>query len=187
MPDARAVEWLAQVSRSLIRLSVFAVLVAAPLGGDALVRSYNYYSQIIDARLASGYLTSRPGLYAAPRVLQPGQKLSRDKLVSILRRAGYLETSASNVWSGSFVASEPAVEIKPGHSSDRKQPELVRVVFAGGQISEITGDGLALDSFTLEPEVLANDLSAKGGKREALSYDEIPTVLVQAILAIEDR
>ena len=73
VPDARAVEWLAQVSRSLIRLSVFAVLVAAALGGDALVRSYNYYSQIIDARLASGYLTSRPGLYAAPRVLQPGQ------------------------------------------------------------------------------------------------------------------
>ena len=187
MPDARAVEWLAQVSRRLIRFSILVGLVAAALGGDALVRSYNYYSQIIDARLATGYLTSRPGLYAAPRVLQPGQKWSRDKLVSVLRRAGYLETTASNVWSGSFISGDAAIEIRPGQTGERKQPALVRVVFADEQIGEITGDGITLDSFTLEPEVLANDLSAKAGKREALSYDEIPPVLVQAILAIEDR
>jgi penicillin-binding protein 1B len=187
VPDARAVEWLAQLSRRLIRSSILVAFVAAALGGDALVRSYNYYSQIIDARLATGYLTSRPGLYAAPRVLQPGQKLSREKLVSVLRRAGYLETSASNVWSGSFVTTAAAVEIRPGQTFGKKQPAVVRVVFADEQISEITGDGITLDSFTLEPEVLANDLSTKAGKREVLSYDEISPVLVQAIVAIEDR
>ena len=187
MPDARAVEWLAHVSRRLIRFSIVVGFVAAALGGGAVGRSYNYYSQIIDARLASGYLTSRPGLYAAPRVLQAGQQLSRDKVLSVLRRAGYMETNASNVWSGSFIASEAAVEIRPGQVSERKQPSVVRVVFSGDRISEITGDGIALESFTLEPEVLANDLSAKAGKREALSYDEIPPVLVQAILPIEDR
>jgi penicillin-binding protein 1B len=163
------------------------MVVAAVVSGDALVRSYNYYSQIIDARLATGYLTSRPGLYAAPRVLQAGQKLSRDKLINCLRRAGYLETSASNVWSGSFVTTDGAVEIRTGRNSVRRQPALVRVTFDGEQIAEVSGDGIRLDSFTLEPEVLSNDLSAKAGKREALSYDEIPTVLVQAILAIEDR
>jgi penicillin-binding protein 1B len=186
VPEPRAVEWLARVSRRLIRLSVLVSLLAAVLGGVALIRSYNYYSNIIDARLASGYLTSRPGLYAAPRVLQAGQKLSRDKLINSLRRAGYLETSASNIWSGSFVSNGSAIEIRPGRSS-RTQPEVVRVGFVDEQIAEITGDGVALDSFMLEPEVLANDLSSKSGKREALSYDEIPPVLVQAILAIEDR
>lgn len=187
VPDARAVERLARVSRRLMRVAVLVVIAAAALGGSALVRSYNYYSQIIDARLASGYLTSRPGLYAAPRVLQAGQKLSHEKLVACLRRAGYLETSASNVWSGSFITSDSAVEIRPGRSSVRKQVASVRVTFAGEQIAELTGDGVSLDSFTLEPEVLSNDLSAKAGKREALSYEEIPPVLVNAILAIEDR
>ena len=187
VPDARAVEWLARVSRRLMRVAVIVIIAAAVVSGDALVRSYNYYSQIIDARLASGYLTSRPGLYAAPRVLQVGQKLSREKLVNCLRRAGYLATSASNVWSGSFIATDAAVEIRPGRSGVRKQPALVRVTFAGEQIAELTGDGIALDLFTLEPEVLSNDLSAKAGKREALSYDEIPPVLVNAIVAIEDR
>ena len=180
------VEWLAHLSRRFIRLSVVVAFLAAVLSGDALIRSYNYYSQIVDARLASGYLTSRPGLYAAPRVLQAGQKLSPEKLVTALRRAGYLETSASNVWSGSFIVNGSAIEIRPGTGS-RKQPAVVRVNFVGDQIAEITGDGLALDSFMLEPEALSNDSSIKAGKREALSYDDIPPVLVNAILAIEDR
>src|SRR5687767_15796208 len=79
----------------------FAVLA---LAGDAVVHSYVHHAQIIDARLATGYLTSRPGLYAAPRILQVGQKFSVEKLVTTLRRAGYLESTASDVWSGSFTA-----------------------------------------------------------------------------------
>jgi penicillin-binding protein 1B len=44
-----------------------------------------------------------------------------------------------------------------------------------------------LDSFTLEPEVLTNDVKVKLGERHALAYGEIPLNVVQAILAIEDR
>jgi len=186
VPDARAVEWLARIARRLIRISFLVIIVASVLAGDALISSYKYYSQIIDARLATGYLTSRPGLYAAPRVLQAGQKLAPNKLINALRRAGYLETRASNVWSGSFIVNGPSIEIRPGQSSKR-QPELVRVNFSGEQIAEITGDGLTLESFTLEPEVLSNDLSLKAGKREVLGYNDIPPVLVQAIVAVEDR
>lgn len=161
----------------------FALLAFA---GDALVRSYTYHAQIIDARLAAGYLTSRPGLYAAPRVLQVGQKFTVDKLVATLRRAGYLESTASGVWSGSFTANGPIVEIRP-NGTNTNQPRLVRVTFEAEHIVELTGDGVALESFTLEPEVLSNDLSSKAGKREILAYNDIPQVLVQAILSIEDR
>lgn len=169
-----------------VRLGVVLLGIALTIGVGALVRSYRFYSQIIDARLASGYLTSRPGLYAAPRVLQTGQKLSREKLVVALRRAGYLELKASDVWSGSFTVSDSTIDIRPGRAS-KKDFELVRVSVAGGRIAELRGDGIALESFTLEPEILSNDLSSKGGQRELLSYDEIPVVMVHAILAIEDR
>jgi penicillin-binding protein 1B len=178
--------WRQSLAAHLIRLSLVVLIVASAIGADALVRSYNYYSQIIDARLASGYLTSRPGLYAAPRVLESGQKLSQEKLINILRRAGYIESNAGNVWSGSFVVDGTAIEIRPGRSV-RRQPELVRVIFSGDKIDEVRGDGALLDSFALEPEILSNDLSAKAGQRELLSYNEIPEVLVHAILAIEDR
>lgn len=180
VPDRRRIR--VRFAPIVIVLS-FAVLAFA---GDAVVRSYVHHAQIIDARLATGYLTSRPGLYAAPRVLQMGQKFSVEKLVTTLRRAGYLESTASGVWSGSFTANGTVVEIRP-NSTSTSQPRLVRVTFDGEQIAELTGDDISLDSFTLEPEILSNDLSSKAGKREALAYDEIPAVLVQAILSIEDR
>src|SRR5215217_9760196 len=119
VPDPRRTVF----GRRLVRLGIVLLIIASAIGGDVLVRSYTYYSQIIDARLASGYLTSRPGLYAAPRVLQAGQKLSREKLIAVLRRAGYVESKASEVWSGSFTLEGLDVEIRPC----RKQPQAVRV------------------------------------------------------------
>src|SRR4051794_23147005 len=150
LPDPRR----SRVKRRFVRLGLLSLVIACAIGADAVARSYRYYSQIIDARLATGYLTSRPGLYAAPRVLAAGQKLSREKLTSVLRRAGYLETNASDVWSGSFCVCGAAVEIRPARSK-----QVVRVTFAGDQIDEIRGDGVLLEAFRLEPESLSNDVS----------------------------
>src|SRR6185503_1940178 len=178
LPDPRRI----RVKRRFVRLGLVLFLTACAIAADAVARSYRFYSQIIDARLATGYLTSRPGLYAARRVLEAGQKLSPEKLIAVLRRAGYLETNASDVWSGSFSIVDAAVEIRPARTK-----RIVRVTFAGDEIAEVRDDGALLDSFTLEPEILSTDLSSKAGKREVLSYGEIPEVLVHAILAIEDR
>lgn len=184
--EVTSVPDLRQVRNRMVTVVVFLALTVLMFAADAVVRSYNYYSQIIDARLATGYLTSRPGLYAAPRVLRVGQKYSVEKLLTTLRRAGYVELKGSGVWSGSFNATAEVVEIQPNRAGDR-QPRLVRVTFANGEIADLTGDSVTLDSFTLEPEILSNDLSSKAGKREILSYNEIPQPLVHAILAIEDR
>lgn len=174
--------------RRLILRSAIAGLIL--LVGAALVFlffSYRSYSEIVDGRLARGYLTSRAGIYAAPRTLRTGQRLSRDSLVSLLRRAGYIETSASEVWSGSFLTLSGAVEIRPNKTSSTF-PASVRVSFdAAGRIAELSSEGIALESLSLEPEALTNDFSMKSGQRLALSYGDIPPLLVQAILSIEDR
>ena len=175
-----------RVRNQIIMVAVALCLTLVICASDRLVRSYNFYSQVIDARLATGYLTGRPGLYAAPRVLQVGQKFSVEKLVATLRRAGYVESQGSGVWSGSFNANGPVVEIQPNRTGG-SQPRVVRVTFEDEHITELTGDGVTLESFTLEPEILSNDLSSKAGKREILGYNEIPPVLVHAILSIEDR
>src|SRR5829696_9629473 len=148
LPDPRRIRF----KRRFIRLGLVVLLSACAIAADAVARSYRFYSQIIDARLAIGYLTSRPGLYAAPRVLQAGQKLSREKLIAVLRRAGYVESKASDVWSGSFTVEGLDVDIHPG----RKQPQAVRVIFTGDEIAEVRGDGIRLESFALEPEILSN-------------------------------
>jgi penicillin-binding protein 1B len=152
-----------------------------------LARSYASYSKIVDARLENGYLTSRAGIYAAPRTLRLGQLLSRDGLVELLRRAGYIETNASDVWSGSFTANERSVEIRPRQIGSRPT-QLVNVAFnEKNRLAGLTADGAPIEAYTLEPEVLTNDVLMKTGSRAALSFRDVPTTLVHAILAIEDR
>lgn len=162
-------------------------MITAVVASDSFLRSYKYYSRIIDALLASGYLTSRPGLYAAPRTIRAGQGFSQDDLVAVLRRAGYTETASSEVWSGSFARQGSAVEIRPRQANQANSPQIVRVSFQSGRVAGLVTDEVPLESFTLEPEILTNDLSSKTGKRNTLSYSDIPPLLVQAILSIEDR
>ncbi|MGI9168409.1 MAG: transglycosylase domain-containing protein [Pyrinomonadaceae bacterium] len=178
-----------RLSRRILFQVLAALLVIATIAAcDALLRSYQYYSKLIEARLSGGYLNSRPGLYAAPRTIRVGSGFSVHDLVNVLRRAGYVEKgSNSEVWSGSFSKNDSAVEIQPRLTARASQPRMVQVSVEGGRISALKGDGISLDSFTLEPEILTNELSSKAGLRNTLTYPDIPPVLVHAILAIEDH
>jgi penicillin-binding protein 1B len=175
-------------NRRLLFRSLYGLFaIALVIGGDSFLRSYKYYSRLIDARLASGYLTSRPGLYAAPRVIQVGQKLSRADLIKVLRRAGYVESERSKVWNGSFRETDLGIEIRPSRAN-QNGPSIVHINSDDhNKISQLLADGISLDSFTLEPEILSNDLLSKSGKRATVQYSEIPPVLVHAILSIEDH
>src|SRR6185295_12324389 len=127
--------------RILLRSLCGLFALALTIGGDSLLTSYKYYSRMIDARLASGYLTSRPGLYAAPRLLQVGQKLSRADLIVALRRAGYVKSEGSNVWSGSFRETATAIEIRPNANFTR--PALIEVIIsADDKILDLKEDGI---------------------------------------------
>jgi penicillin-binding protein 1B len=176
-------------SRRRVLLSIVALLVLVTLGTATitLVQSYRFYSGIIEARLASGYLTSRPGVYAAPRTISVGQKVTREDLIQVLRRAGYTETKVSSVWSGSFKTEGNAFEIYPNRVQEPDAAVIQFVIDAQGRVAELTGNGLALERFTLEPEALTNDLTTKNGRRTQLTYHELPPVLVHAVLSIEDH
>jgi penicillin-binding protein 1B len=172
--------------RLILKTFAGLIVLALAIGGDALVSSYKYYARIIDARLASGYLTSRPGLYAAPRTLRAGQRLSRPDLIAALRRAGYVKSDSSNVWSGSFRETDDGFEIRP--TANQTRSGLITITLAAdNQIAELHEDGLPVNSFALEPEILSQDLSTKAGKREAVRFAELPPILVHAILSAEDH
>jgi penicillin-binding protein 1B len=168
------------------RVAALAVLVATVCISILLVRSYRAYARLVDERLAHGYLASRAGIYAAPRTLRVGQKVTRDGLAAALRRAGYVESdTVTEVWNGSFTVLDDAIEIRP---SNRELPSVVHVAFnREGRLAEITGDDVTLDSFALPPESLTNDTSTKGATRRQLTFKDIPPLLVHAITSIEDR
>jgi penicillin-binding protein 1B len=170
----------------IVRVFLISFAIVITFASIFLVASYRSYAKIVNARLAHGYLTSRAGIYAAPRVLRAGQKYSPAALAMALRRAGYIESDdAAEVWNGSFAIRDDAIEIRPNSSSGH--PSLVRVSFDRSErISDLTGDAVTLDSFTLAPEPLTTD-SMKTGARAQLSFKDIPPVLVHAITSIEDR
>jgi penicillin-binding protein 1B len=171
----------------VVRFALGLLAIATIAGADALLRSYKYYSRIIDARLASGYLTSRPGLYAAPRTIGRGEKLSKQDLIQALRRAGYVDSPNSNVWNGSFRETNSTIEVSPAATNGNK-PAVVTVLFKNNhEIEALMAGNLTLDTFALAPEVLTNDLSSKTGEPDNVAYAEIPPVLNHAILSIEDQ
>src|SRR5689334_5507725 len=174
------------ITRTL-RISALALLVTVAVTTVFLIRSYRGYAKLVDERLAHGYLTTRAGIYAAPRVLRVGQKVTRDGLASSLRRTGYVESeSVSEVWNGSFSVRDNAIEIRP--SAPANFPSIGRVDFdSAGRIAGLTGDDVRFESIALAPDSLTNDNESKGAARRQLSFKDMPPVLVYAIISIEDR
>jgi penicillin-binding protein 1B len=170
----------------LIRFAAVTIVLVFIGLAVVFVHTYRSYAKLIDERLARGYLSSRAGIYAAPRTLRAGQKYSSAQLVQVLRRAGYMESdSASEVWNGSFSATGGGIDIRPNSNSGPRT--VVHVSFAAGErISQLTADDVVVDSFTLAPESLT-DGATKGGARTQLSFSDIPPVLVRAITSIEDH
>lgn len=160
------------------------VLVAA---GILTYQSYKEFALLIDQQIKGGYLRSHAGLYAAPRVIEKGARLSKDQLVTALQRAGYAPNRASNIWSGTFQVNERSVRILPRQGTDAHQWIDVTFDDRGHIASLSTNVGSELSSYSLEPELLTVDAALKTGQQETLTYQHIPPVLVHAILAIEDR
>ena len=169
-----------------ILLFVVAVgLVAVLVGGVILTSLYSHYRTVVDLRLSSGPLfASTAQVYAAPREVRPGQMLSAQVIAADLRRAGY----NSNPQLGTYTLSGDSITIKPGpgsfHSTDG-----ATITTDADQVTAITADnGAPLQAYALEPQVITSLSEDKNRtKRRLVTYSQIPTHLVGAVTAIEDR
>ncbi len=157
------------------------------LAGVRTYSDYQTFAQLIDQQIAAGYLKSHAGLYAAPRIIERGARIKKDQLIDALLRAGYAREKASNVWNGSFQTGDNSIRIFPRKESDSH--EWIQVNFDNqDRIASLSAnDHSNLPSYALEPELLTEDAANKTGQQETLTFQEIPRVMVQAILAIEDR
>ena len=165
----------------------FSLFVGFIVTAGIVVSSYNTFAALIDQQIAGGYLKSHAGLYAAPRVIEKGARVNKEELVATLQRAGYAKDQASNIWNGSFKVNDKDVRILPRQTT--ASPEWISVQFDNqGYISALSAeDGGPLNSYSLEPELLTADASVKIGKPQNLTFEELPPVLVKAIISIEDR
>jgi len=169
-----------------LRAGLIAFAAAVLVGFSVFGFFYVKYQRIVDDRLKQPIFANTAKIFAAPREVRPGQKLSIGLLANELREAGYTADGATQTSPlGTFSEGALSVTVRPGPQSYHSQDAAV-IHIGSGVVQSITDDhGQALASYELEP-LLITGLSedANRTKRRLITYDEIPQNLVQAVVAI---
>jgi len=178
------VDWL-HLDNRFVRYALVGVLGCLVVVIATLGYFYFKYERVVDDRLAKGPMfASVSQIYAAPREIRSGQKLSASAIAADLRRAGY----NANSQLGTFQLSGDSIFIQPGpqsyHSTDG-----ATILAPNGVVQKITAEnGAALGAYELEPQLItALSEENSRSKRRLVSYKDIPPRMVQAVTAIEDR
>ena len=173
----------------LVRGVIGFVLLVGIVGFSVFMHYYNKNAQIVDERLKQPLFAETAKIFAAPREVRPGQKLTAHTIATELREAGYTVDGVSHPSQmGTFTEEGQEITVRPGAQSYHA-PDAATIHFSKGEVQSVTDDkGQSLASYELEP-LLITGLSedANRTKRRLLTYDAIPANLVQAVLAIEDR
>jgi penicillin-binding protein 1B len=156
--------------------------------GFTVAFSYYYikYDRIIERKFRSPVFGNSAKIYAQPETVRVGEKIEAREIAAELRRAGYSDKDDQSQM-GSFRLASGGIEITPGPESYHS-PEPARISIEEGQVDHITSKGSELSAYELEPQLVTGLFDAeRRSKRELVKYNEIPPVMVQATLAIEDR
>ena len=179
----RAVRFL----RSPLGKVTVALLLILGLAGVLTFNHYYWkYAKLIDAKLERGPFNRTSKILAAPNAVFVGEKISPDEVLSLLRNAGYSEARYNRV--GQFERKPDSVGIYPGGMS-YFAPEPAILHFKGNEITRIisVSDNQPRDVYELEPELITNFFDKDRSKRRLVEYREIPDVMRNAVLAIEDH
>ena len=186
-PGPRPPPW----KKFLFGAGLLLLLIVATVAG-VFTHFYLRCSRMIDARLGGNVFGNPALILAAPSELQGGQTANARNIAMHLKRAGY--TEGQNVRGvGTFTLTANGLEIRPGPESFFQNGQNVegpaRLEFKSDRLVSITDlDKMtALKTYWLEPEPITTFFGARRAKRRLVRYQDLPTVLVDAILATEDH
>jgi penicillin-binding protein 1B len=154
--------------------------------------SYAIYVEVLVQTHISGRLWPEPArVYASPTELYVGKPLGADELTEELQRLGYRE-DPTLFEPGSFARAPRALRI---HTRGFLFPEgfepatVLRVSFENGRLDSLVADSLdvAMPIARLDPLLIGSIYPRTGEDRLLLEREEFPQLLVESLLAVEDR
>jgi penicillin-binding protein 1B len=187
VPKARSARSIAKhPAAKFVLVGALAVFTAAFI---VLWFYYAKYARLTDEKLTQGPFPNSSLLYAAPQVVGAGDTGTPLQFAARLRESGYVEDARTNPM-GWFHLRPNAIEIFPGphsYAGSNSEPGVLR--FEDGKISSIIAlsDNTSRTEYTLEPELLSSMYDKNREKRRLVKYDDIPPVLVQALISAEDK
>ncbi len=148
---------------------------------------YKKYARLTDEKLQGGLFPNSSLLYAAPQVVGVGDAFTPGQFVAYLREDGYVEDARSSS-TGWYHRRPDAVEVFPG-SNLLSGSEGGVLKFEDGEISSIISlsDNAPRTQYALQPRLLSNLFDKNREKRRIVKYEDIPPVLVHAVISIEDK
>ncbi len=172
----------------LITAGIFCFIITASVFTHFYVR----FSSEIDARLSGQIFNRASVVFSAPTLITVGEDLTREEVAQRLRRALYAEgDSGSRV--GTYTLEGDAIKIRPGAQSyfaaEPVKEGAATVGFKDGRVTYINSgeDEGAVDHYFLEPEPITTLFDQSRTKRRLVRYQDLPPVLINAVLAAEDR
>lgn len=141
---------------------------------------YHHYAGVIDAQLRGGPFKDSMNIYGSEFVLNQGDSLTPEEIQAELRLAGYTDSGSASP--RTYRMSAGAIDINSAAGGSG----AAHVIFAKNAISRIMVNGRPENSFTTGFPLMAN-LSASRDKRQMVTFNEIPKVLVDAVVSAEDK
>jgi len=173
------------LNNGFVRILLAGFLVCLVIAAAVFGYFYVKYERVVDDRLRGGPIFANVSqIYAAPREIRSGQKLSASAIAADLRRAGY----NNNPQLGTYQLNGESIFIKPGPQSYHTT-DGATIATSDGIVQKITAEnGADLSAYELEPQLitaLSEDNSRT--KRRLITYKDIPPRMVEAVTSIEDR
>jgi penicillin-binding protein 1B len=170
----------------MLRFAFIAFTILAAI--FVVVFSYYYvkYDRIIARRFEGPVFANAAKIYGTPRSISVGDKTELKEISAVLRHAGYADNGQSSM--GNYHLTANSIQIQPGPGSYHS-PEPANIRIRSGRVESITGNsGSQLDAYELEPEIITSLFEGdQRSKRQVVHYNDMPKVLIDAVLAIEDR
>lgn len=174
---------------SRLGIALLCTVLTAMLAGT-VVFAYYYvqFGRMIDQRLTGQIFENTSSVYSTPRRIYVGESLRPKDLENYLRSDGYQEGAAQGA-PGELRARGSTVEIQPSADSYFRGGNGLRVDFSAGSISGITqlSDGTPRDGAEIEPQLVTNLFDTTRVKRRVVRFEDLPPVLINAVLAAEDK
>jgi penicillin-binding protein 1B len=151
-----------------------------------------YFSRIV-TKTMDGRRWSLPArIYSDVWPLRPGDALSSDDVLRRLGRLRYTESGGTEVKAGELHVARGKILVgtRSRDTAQGKFPGTAAVIeFAGRRVVSIKrlDDGSPLPFVVFEPEVVGSVYDEKMEDRTLVTLDQVPPVVLDAILTTEDR
>lgn len=172
-----------------IKVLLLAALIPLIAVAAFLIRYYYIFDATIETEMEKRSAVDSARIFAAPTVLFPGKPITSQALEARIRRLGYQDRSAEpgaafyrrDGANHLVVYNDEAAPVDAG-----RRVEISCSARAVESIKDLVS-GIELQQFSLRPELLSNAIDKDREKRRYISYQEVPKVLIDAVLAAEDR